>query len=242
MFIGKISSSVQESVSKRDFNLYVSLDANFGDFVDEMYDALSKVEFCKVKRKCLENLDVCIGILLSKHVQDQIQKSTNLCRLFSIVSRLKQYWNWMNIRMLEKMAGNCSAAKKLIEKYKIGVLSRKVEDVIFEINQDLKIPEDKYIEVKEKWKKDFKELLVGDIIKRWEELEKKLNVRGAMLLKNITKGCVEVCWVLPNYYFEIAVNSVVQGLFPEVLYLKIGHCVIKDDRDYSKSKLIVVII
>ena len=50
------------------------------------------------------------------------------------------------------MEENCSEAKKLIEKYKIGVFSWKVEDV-FEINHNFggtPVPIDAYIQVKER--------------------------------------------------------------------------------------------
>ena len=67
-----------------------------------------------------------------------------------------------------------------------------------------------------------------------------------MLLKSINKGCVEVCWLLPNHLVEHASCSVTdnqrgrhddddqsstgtQELFPDVLYLQIGDLVIKDD-------------
>ena len=72
----------------------------------------------------------------------------------------------MNIRInVEKMAGNCSEAKKLIENYKLGVI------IILEV------PIDAYIQVKE-IKKDFSELIIGDVIKQWEVLEEKLRNHG----------------------------------------------------------------
>ena len=57
------------------------------------------------------------GIALSSDVENRIDKSENLSELFKVLCRSKEYWNWMNIRILEKMAGNCTAAKQLIEKY-----------------------------------------------------------------------------------------------------------------------------
>jgi len=63
-----------------------------------------------------------------------------------------------------------------------------------------------------------------------------------MLLKSITDGSVVICWLLPNDYVDHAIclttnsqpdrhddQSATQVLFPEVLYLKIGDVVIKDD-------------
>ena len=62
-----------------------------------------------------------------------------------------------------------------------------------------------------------------------------------MLLKSITEGCVEICWLLPNDLVEHAISSAAknqsvkcgiksatQQLLPKVLYLKIGEVVMKD--------------
>ena len=209
-----------------------------------MFDILSKENFDKVQRKPLENLNVPGGIPLTEDIEDKIDKSENLSALFKVLSRrCRPYWNWMNIRMLEKIAGNSLAAKQTIEKYKKKIYSRKVEDLMSEIS-DLEIPTNGYTEVKEKWNKDFNDLTIKDVVKRWNEIEKKFNVEEKMLLKSINKGCVEVCWLLPNHLVEQVSCSVTnnqqdrhdddqgagtQELFPEVLYLKIGDLVIKDD-------------
>jgi len=69
-------------------------------------------------------------------------------------------------------------------------------------------------------------------------------------VKSITDGCVEICWLLPNDYVDRAIclatnsqpdrhddQSATQVLFPEVLYLKIGDVVIKDD---ITSKFVII--
>ena len=147
----------------------------------------------------------------------------------------------MNIRMLEKMVGDCSPAKELIHQYKSEVFSRKLKDVLSDI-PILDIPPDQYAEVKVKCKKDFNEVTIKDIIKEWNDIEKKFNVEEAMLLQSITEGCVEICWLLPNDLVERAISSAANNqlakcrdqsateeLFLEVLYLKIGDVVVKDD-------------
>ena len=139
-----------------------------------MFDILSQEDFSKVKRKPLQNLNVVGGIRLTEDLEDKIDESENLSNLFDVLSRrCRPYWNWMNIRMLEKMAGNSSAAKQSIEKYKRNIYSRKVKDVISEIS-NLEIPKNGYTEVKEKWNKDFNELTIKDVVERWNELEKSL--------------------------------------------------------------------
>ena len=210
-----------------------------------MFDILSEEKFSKVKRKPLENLHVVGGISLSKDIENKIKYSGNLSDLFEVLTcDCRPYWNWMNIRMLEKMAGNSLAAKQTIEKYKRNIYSRKVKDVMSEIS-NVEIPANGYTEVKEKWNKDFNDLTIKDVVERWNEIEKKFNVEEKMLLKSIKEGCVEVCWLLPNHLVEqvscLVTNNQqgrndddqsgtgTQELFPEVLYLKIGDLVIKDD-------------
>ena len=217
-----------------------------------MFDILKKENFEKVQRKSLENLNVAGAISLDEDIESKMNDSQNLSGLFMVMARhCRPYWNWMNIRILEKLAGRSSEAKKSIEKYKSNVYSRKVKDVMPEIC-DLEIPKIGYTEIREKWKKDFNELIVGDVVEQWNELERRFNVKGAMLLKSLTSGCVEICWLLPNNLVKQAKCSAtksqldrddddddqssisIQKLYPELSYLKIGDCVIKDDVFISK--------
>ena len=217
-----------------------TIDATFSSFVDDMFDVLSQEDYRKVQRRCLENINVVGGISYSTDVEDKIDNSDNLYDLFKVLCRCRSYWNWMNIRILEKIAGNSSAAKQLIEEYKKKVFSKKVKDVMSLIS-NLKIPTDGYTEVKQKWNKEFDDLLIEDVIKEWHEIERKLIADEAMLLKSITGGCVEICWLLPNDLVERAISSTTNSqllmqdvvlateeLFPDLLYLKIGDKVIKD--------------
>ena len=232
-------------ISITDYGSFETIDAAFSSFVDDMFDILSKEDFKKVCRKCLENLNLIGGIKVSPDIENRIDKSEDLADLFKLLCRCKQYWNWMNIRMLEKMAGNSTAAHQLIEKYKNAVFSKKLKDVISEIPV-LEVPEDKYTEVKQKWNKNFDDLTIRDVVERWSEIEEKFNVEETMLLKSITKGCVEVCWLLRNDLVKHAIYSATNGrpisndqsysqkLFPEVLFLEIGDVVIIGD---STSKL-----
>ena len=209
-----------------------SIDAAFSTFVDEMYDVLSKENFKKVRRKCLENLNVIGGISLPVDAEKKIMDTRDLDDLFDVCCLCRPYWNWMNIRILEKMAGNSSAAKQLIEGYKKKIFSRKVKDVIPEIS-NLEIPTDKYTEVKEKWKKNFDDLLIKDIVERWHEIEKKLNMEGTMLLKSIAPGCVEICWLLPNDLVECAICSATNNRPDGDDDQSLAQKPIKEDDDHS---------
>ena len=193
-----------------------------------MHAILSKENYNKIKTKCLESLDKFCGISLSVEVKNQVANSKNVSDLFSVLSGYKQYWNWINIRILEKMTSNSSTGRRLTERYKRKVFSRKVKDVVSKIPK-LEIPLDKYTQVIEKWNKDFDNLMIKDIVEYWNQIEKKFNVSETMLFGSITVGYVEVCWLLRNDLVEHVLDLATPELFPEVLYLKIGNNVIKDD-------------
>ena len=81
-----------------------------------------------------------------------------------------------------KASCNSSEAKKLIKNYKNQIFSRKVKDVISDIS-NLEIHTDGYTEVKEKWNKDFNDLTVADVVKRWDDIEKKVKCRRNHAIK-----------------------------------------------------------
>ena len=163
------------------------------------------------------------GLSVPVDVESKIDGTENLEDLFKVMChRCKPYWNWMNIRIIEKMAGNSKQAKQLIEEYKMKLFSTKVKDVISEIS-NLDIPTDTYTEVKEKWDKDFDELLIKDIADRWKEIEKKLNVEETMLLKSVTSGCVEICWLLRKDLVDHAIRSATKSQLVSHDDQPIGH-------------------
>ena len=239
-FVGENHSSDEESVHESSR----TIESIFSEYSEKICDALKAgSDFRKVRRKCVANVNVIGTISLSQETQNKISIIEDFDDLFDVLCKTP-YWNWMNIRMLEKMAGDCSEAKQLIKEYKNAIFSRKVKEVISEI-PNLKIPTSDYIRVKEKWNKDFNDLKIKDIVDRWSEIEKKFKVEETMLLESITEGCVEICWLLPNHHSKdvicLATNnqqgrhddddqsgSSTQDLFSDMLYLKIGNDVIKD--------------
>ena len=217
---------------------YKTVDSAFSKFVDKIFDVLNREDFRKVRRKCIENLDVPGGISLSTDIINKIHNANDLYDLFDVTCLCKPYWNWMNIRLIEKM-GISEEAEKLIVQYKNEVFSRKVKDLMLEISY-VEVPTDKYTEVKDKLNKEFDNLRIKDVVKRWGEIEKILEAEGSMLFKAITAGCVEICWLLPNDLVERAVYLATsiqfedqsatnyQEFYFESLSLKIGDVIIKD--------------
>ena len=239
LFTDKNANPDQESKHMLDFGSLETIDSIFLTYINKICEKVRKEDFIKVRGNCVQNVNVTGGISLSEDTLDKINSTENFDELFKILYHTP-YWNWMNIKLIIKVVGDCLPAQKLLEQYKNKVFSRKLKDVLTDI-PDVEVPEDKYTEVKEKWQKNFDDLTIKDVVKHWHELEKTFKVE-AMLLKNITKGCVEICWLLPNNLVKHAIFSATgnqstkfgyhlsnQDLFPEMLYLKIGDVIIKKD-------------
>ena len=216
-----------------------TIDSTFSTFIDKICDTLKEEDFRKVKRSCLQNNNVPGGLALSKDTQDKIENAKDFDDLFDTLIHTP-YWNWMNIRLLERMVGNCIPAKELIHQYKIEVYSKKLKDVLSEISI-LNVPTDEYTKIQVKCVKDFNDVTIGDVVKKWNEIEERFNVKESMLLESIAKGCVEICLLLPNGLVEHAISSAhknqlakrgdqlaIKELFPDLLYLKFGEVVMKD--------------
>ena len=129
-----------------------------------MYSVLCKDKFFMLCRACLENVNIIGGVVLPEALVAEIKTTEHLDDLFDVLST-SPYWNWMNIRMLVKMANvsDQPAAVKLIQRYRKEVYSRKVIEILQQI-PNLKIPDKYYTAVKEKWDKSLDEITVQDLV------------------------------------------------------------------------------
>ena len=198
---------------------------------------LKKEDFRKIRRRCVENLNVTGGMSLSKDVKDKISTAQNLYDLLDVTC---DCGNWMNISVIEKMAGKSQEAKKLIDQYKDKVFSRKIKEVISVIPNS-EAPADGYTE---EWNKEFDNLRIKDVVRQWNEIEKIFGAEETILFKNITSDSDEICWLIPKDLVERVVSvtktnqpveddddqsaNSYQEFYSETLSLKIGDTVIKD--------------
>ena len=183
---------------------YETVDSTFSTLTGKISDALKKENnFNIIHKKCLQNIG---NLSLSENILNELKNAKDFDELFNVLFCCKLYWNWIDIRMLEKVTIDCPATIQLLNQYKTEVFSKKVKDVISEIS-NLEIPKDKYTEVKAIWGNNFYNLTIGGIVKHWNKVEKLLNIKETMLLKSIQDGCVEICWLLPNQLVECAVYS-----------------------------------
>ena len=172
---------------------------------------------------------------------DKIDATSNLKELLELLNK-SPHCNWMNIRMLEKMAAASkqSEAKTLITTYKNIILSKKINDILQEL-PDLEISDDYYTKVKDRWNKDLEDITVNDIVNRWCKLQKIFDVDDlAILLENILKGSTIFHWLIPVCLITQVKYSVLRNWYniEDISYLCIGDHVIKDDQfDFSEDRL-----
>ena len=163
----------------------------------------------------------------------EIKTTEHLDDLFDVLST-SPYWNWMNIRMLVKMANvsDQPAAVKLIQRYRKEVYSRKVIEILQQI-PNLKIP-DKYY--KEKWDKSLDEITVQDLVSHWSDVERKFDVQEpTVLLDRVVEGCLMIYWLVPVQVVNHIILSLEDQihLLPNSLYFDVeGHMIkLASERD-----------
>ncbi|XP_065909082.1 uncharacterized protein [Dysidea avara] len=215
-----------------DFTSCENVDDAFSRFTAEMFLILCKVKFITLRRACLENVNKIGGAVLPENLVTEIRTAKDLDDLFDVLGS-SPYWNWMNIRMLVKMA-NVSrqpAALKLIDRYREEVYSRKVMEILRQI-PNLKIPDKYYTAIKEKWNKNLDEITVQDLVTHWSDVERKFDVQEpTVLLDRVVEGCLVIHWLVPINIIEHVVLSLNDQLYvlPDSLYFDVGGIVIKQD-------------
>ena len=203
------------------------VDECFSHFTAAMFEILSKAKFTSLRRACLENSNRLGGVTLSKDLKSSIALAHNLDCLFDVLCD-SPYWNWMNIKMLTKMAhaSHLDAATDLVKQYREEVYSRKLIDVLPQL-PNLKISDSDYTKVKEKWKKDLNDITIKDLTKHWAEIEKIFDVEEpTVLLDKVINGSITIYWLIPTELVERVCqsisNQITLMLNCDILYFDIG--------------------
>ena len=198
-----------ERVPMLKFTNCEGVDECFSHFTAAMFEILSKAKFSSLRRACLENSNRLGGVTLPSDLKSNIATAQNLDDLFDVLCD-SPYWNWMNVKMLAKMAtaSHLVAATELIQQYKEEVFSRKLMDVLQQI-PDFTIPNTYYSKVKEKWNKNLHDITVNDLVNHWSEVEKIFNVEGpTVLLDSLINGSIEIHWLIPTELVEHIYQSI----------------------------------
>jgi len=230
----------------------VTVEFNTDDRVDDMFLELvpavgdilkaSGCEFSILRSACVKaDTPIIEANKLPPEFIDRVNATKNMNELLPLLIECP-YCSWINIRMLEKMAASSrqKEAKNLIANYKEKIFSKKVSDVIREF-PGLKIPDDYYTKVKNKWKKDFKDITVKDFAHHWANLQRIFGVKDLeLLLENVIQGSVEIVWLIPVELTSHARLSAFKNWcdLEDVSYLSIGDHVIKNDQlDFTNEHI-----
>ena len=222
------------------------VDECFSHFTAAMFEILSKAKFPSLRRACLENINTVGGVKLPNNLKDNIEATQNLDDLFDVLCGTP-YWNWMNIKMLTKMAraSHLPAATKLIRQYKEEVFSRKLIEVLQQL-PSCDSSGNYYTKAKEKWNKDLNDVTVNDLVNHWSEVEKIFNVEEpTVLLDKVINGSIEIHWLIPTELVEHTCQSVGNHISMmlrcDILYIDIGGHVTNlqpDEPTTASSKFI----
>ena len=190
----------------------------------------NKVQFEDLHRACIENVNTPFGVKLPYSLVESIKATKSLQDLFDeLVS--SPYWNWINIRMLEKMVNvsRIPEASQLVSQYKETVFSRKLS-VLFKQIPKFLIPSDYYTKVLQKWNKSLYEVTVKDLVSHWYQMEEVFGTKEpTLLLDCVLDGCVEIHWYIPTELMLHACGKVFNArhIHIDILQLTIGNSFIK---------------
>ena len=216
------------------------VDECFLHFTAAMFEVLSKAKFPSLRRACLENINTVGGVKLPDNLKDNIEATQNLDDLFDVLCGTP-YWNWMNIKMLTKMAraSHLPAATKLIRQYKEEVFSRKLIEVLQQL-PSCNSSSNYYTKAKEKWNKNLNDVTVNDLVNHWSEVEQIFNVQEpTVLLDRVINGSIEIHWLIPTELVEHTQQSISNHISNhisimikcDILYFDIGGHVINVQPD-----------
>ena len=221
----------KEELPTVDFSDCENVDECFSHFSAAMLKILSSADFPSLRRACLENSNKLGGVMLPNDLKSSIAATQSLNDLFDVLCDTP-YWNWMNIKMLSKMAraSHLPAATRLIRQYKEEVFSRKLIEVLQQL-PSCDSSSNCYTKAKEKWNKDLNDVTVNDLVNHWSEVEKIFNVEEpTILFDSLVNGCIEIYWLIPTELVEHTRQSVGNHisimLRCDILYFDIGGHVI----------------
>ena len=193
---------------------------------------LRTAEFSLVRRECSQYVELVANKSLSNNLEHAKDQEDLINQLY----KLPYVCNWINIRMLENISGVSQVVNEDIKQYKEAVFCGNLVDKIFDIG-NYEVPEDNFIEIEEKWKRNISAITIQDFIEHWIYIEKILLKKRRLLLYKITARdvWVEIVWLLCNRVklvadaVESATNNDLCGqLSSDVFHLTIGNHVIRN--------------
>ena len=224
------------------------MDFTIIDDVENMYIALftalrrllSEDMFRNLRRACF------IYKMFEKFPKSFVAKicdTQNLDELFDVIV-MSDHCNWMNIRLLERIAAALFClnvpsiyhnAHHLIEQYKNAVFSKPLVHVIQQIPK-VENTKNYYFQVKQIWKENFWKVTLKDIVRQWNKLEEIFDVESALFLQNVIESSIQFLWLIPTELVCHARYSAFRNWhqLDDILYLDIcGYIITDSEYEFS---------
>ena len=167
---------------------------------------LKRADFFALRRAIVQHKNVPKGVQFPDDLYQSIRVAKDLDSLLDLLADSK-HWSWVDLRLLETliMSSGISAAKILVTKYKEVIFNKKLSEVLDNLKlfmpQQKKDKEAYTTRVGMKIQKEPNEITVGDLSQYAPVLEMVIMDinNGTCVLEHVTKGCLEIYWLIPAY-------------------------------------------
>ena len=210
------AGTTSTSTSNIDFSDCDGIPAAFLLLTAQISQLLKKADFFALRRGIVQQRNVPKGVQFHDDLYQSIKTAQNLDILLDLLADSK-HWSWVDLRLLETLiiSSGIKEANTLVTKYKNTIFSKKLSEVLDEMftPQQRKYKEDYTTKVAMKIQKEPSEITVGDLSQFASVLETvimDINT-GTCVLEHVTKGCLEIHWLIPLHCrfhaFKSALNN-----------------------------------
>ena len=165
---------------------------------------LKQADFCALRRAIVQQRKVPRGVQFPDDLYQSIKAAQDLDTLLDLLADSK-HWSWVDLRLLETLttSSGISAAKLLITKYKKVIFPKKLSEVLDKLfmPQQKEDMEAYTTRVGMKILKEPDEITVADLSQFAPVLETVIMDinNGTCVLEHVSKGCLEIYWLIPTH-------------------------------------------
>ena len=159
-------------------------------------ELLQRKNFCNLKRTCIK---IITDAELPSNFCKEVESCGNTDKLLSALT-LSPYWNWIDIRLIEKVTAISGEAMELLRRYKDKLYPLKLVDLLsINIPTVRKDDESHYKIMSVQIQKKIDDVSVKDFFFHRHSLEIQiLHLKeGALVLKHIKAKPFSITWFIP---------------------------------------------
>lgn len=187
-------------ISKEEFAQFDSVVEAFIALQAKLSVMLRNANFLSIKRACINQQKLPLGIKLPEQLVAQIYCTNNTDALLDVLVS-SPYCSWIEIRLIKAIVRSSGIPKAslLLENYESAVFSMKLIDVLPN-NPNTEIKEVYYSKIVAKLDKEADSMTVSDLLEFRSQMETViLDIgQGECILDHIEQGCIQVHFYVPT--------------------------------------------